>query len=533
MSHRQYMFLLYIYIYLYTPTLDVEQLKVAMDFFTYVLFIFFTCALVLQPLLSLSRRSKSINGKLPPGPAPLPVVGNLLKLGNKPHRSLADLARLHGPIMTLRLGRLTTIVISSAAMAEEVLHKQDLTFSSRTIPDAIHAIHHHQFSMIWLPVSPRWRNLRKICNTQIFTPYRLDATQSLRRHKVTELLDEVGERCRAGEGVEIALVAFKTALNFLSNTVFSVDLAGSNNSDTIQEFKEEMCMLADDIGKPNLVDYFPVLRKIDPQGIRRRMTANFQKVTGLFDSMIEQRVQLRKMYGGVRSNDMLDVLLNISEEGGSEGIDRTDILHLLMDLFSAGTDTSSGTMEWAMAELLHNPHMLSKVQTELRETIRKGNSMEEADIACLPYLQAVVKEIFRLHPPLPLLLPYKAQTDTNVCGFHVPEGAQVLVNVWTIGRDPKTWAEPNSFVPERFLGSDIDVKGRNFELIPFGAGRRICPGLPLATRMIHLMLGSLLHAFDWKLEEGIGPKDMIMEDKVGLTLRMAQPLRAIPINVQD
>ncbi|XP_057977359.1 geraniol 8-hydroxylase-like [Malania oleifera] len=501
-----------------------------MDFSTSVLCIFFAWAL-LQPLLSLSRRSKSTIGKLPPGPAPLPVLGNLLNLGNRPHRSLADLARRHGPIMTLQLGRITTIVVSSAAMAEQVLHKQDLTFSSRTIPDAVHALRHHQLSVVWLPVSPRWRNLRKICNTHIFTPQRLDATHSLRRQKVAELLAEICERCGNGEGVEIGLAAFKTALNFISNTIFSVDLAGSN-SDTVQEFKEEMRMLLEDIGKPNLVDYFPVLSKLDPQGIRRRATENFKKVIGLLDSMIEQRVQYREMHGGGKSNDMLDVLLNISEDGGSEGIDRTDISHLLLDLFVAGTDTTSGTMEWAIAELLHNPHALSKVQAELRQTIEKGKPMEEVDIARLPYLQAIVKETFRLHPPASLL-PHKAKIDANICGFHIPEGAQVLVNVWAIGRDPETWARPNSFEPERFLGLDMDVKGRSFELIPFGAGRRICPGLPLGTRMLHLMLGSLLYAFDWKLAEGIALEDMTMEDKFGFTLQMAQPVRVVPINVRD
>ncbi|XP_057977588.1 geraniol 8-hydroxylase-like [Malania oleifera] len=497
-----------------------------MDFLTSVLCIFFACAL-LQPLLSPLRRSKSIIGKLPPGPVPLPVLGNLLSVGNRPHMSLADLARRHGPIMTLQMGRITTIVISSAAMAEQVLHKQDLTFSSRATPDAIHALRHHQISVVWLPVSTRWRKLRKICNTNIFTPQRLDATHSLRRKKVAELLAEIGERCGNGEGVEIGLAAFKTTLNFISNTVFSVDLAGSN-SDAVQEFKEEMRMLVDEIGKPNLVDYFPVLKKMDPQGIRRRATANFKKLIGLFDSMIEQRVHYRAMHGGGKSDDMLDALLNLSEDGGDEGIDRTDISHLLLDLFTAGTDTTSGTMEWAFAELLHNPHALSKAQAEVRQTIEKGKAMEEVDIARLPYLQAIVKETLRLHPPAPLLLPHKAQTDVDICGFRVPEGAQVLVNAWAIGRDPKTWARPNSFEPERFLGLDMDVKGRSFELIPFGSGRRICPGLPLATRMIHLMLGSLLHTFNWKLEEGIAPEDMTMEDKFGLTIQMTHPVHAVP-----
>ena len=199
------------------------------------------------------------------------------------------------------------------------------------------------------------------------------------------------------------------------------------------------------------------------------------------------------------------------------------------DLFSAGTDTTSSTLQWAMAELLHNPEILSKAGEELRQTIGRGNTVEESDIPKLPYLQAIIKETFRLHPAVPLLLPRKAEADVEVKGFTVPKGAQVLVNAWAIGRDPSIWDNPNSFMPERFLGSEIDVRGHNFELIPFGGGQRICPGLSLAIRMVHLMLGSLIHSFDWKLEDGITPEDMNLEDKFGLTLDMAQPLQAIPI----
>ena len=184
-----------------------------------------------------------------------------------------------------------------------------------------------------------------------------------------------------------------------------------------------------------------------------------------------------------------------------------------------------------MAELLRNPQVLLKAKKELEQTIGKGNPVEESNINHLPYLQAIIKETFRMHPPIPLLLPRRAGADAEICGFTVPEGAQVLVNAWAIGRDPSIWEIPSAFMPERFLGSEIDVKGRDFGLIPFGAGRRICPGLPLANRMLHLMLGSLIHSFDWKLEGGISPKDVNMEEKVGISLQMAEPLRAIPIVV--
>jgi len=205
---------------------------------------------------------------------------------------------------------------------------------------------------------------------------------------------------------------------------------------------------------------------------------------------------------------------------------------VLQDLFAAGADTTPKTIEWAMAELLRNPEKLKKAQAELNEIIGKENPVEELEIARLPYLQAVVKETLRLHPPAPFLVPRKAETDTLLCGFTVPKNAQVLVNAWAIGRDSSAWENPYSFEPERFLGKEIDVKGRDFELIPFGAGRRMCPGMPMAMRMLHLMLGSLIHRFHWRLEDGITPENMDMEEKVAFTLQKAQALRAIPIPVE-
>lgn len=183
-----------------------------------------------------------------------------------------------------------------------------------------------------------------------------------------------------------------------------------------------------------------------------------------------------------------------------------------------------------MAELLRNPDAMAKARLELQQTIDKDKPVEELDVTRLPYLQAVVKETLRLHPPAPLLIPHKAETDVEILGFTVPKDAQVLVNVWAISRNPSIWVNPSSYVPERFLGSSrMDVRGQDFELIPFGSGRRICPGLPLALRMVHLMLASLLHAFDWKLEGGMAPQDMDMADKFGITLQKAEPVRAVPL----
>lgn len=194
----------------------------------------------------------------------------------------------------------------------------------------------------------------------------------------------------------------------------------------------------------------------------------------------------------------------------------------------AGTDTVTSTVEWTMAELLRNPEVMSKAKSELEKTIGKGKLVEESHIERLPYLQAIVKEIFRLHPAVPLLLPRQAEVDLDMHGYTIPKGSQVLVNVWAIGRDPNLWDNPNLFSPERFLGSEIDFKGRSFELTPFGAGRRICPGLPLAIRLLFLMLGLLINCFNWELEGGIKPEDMDMDETFGLTLEKTQPVLAVP-----
>ncbi|XP_007040051.2 PREDICTED: geraniol 8-hydroxylase, partial [Theobroma cacao] len=269
---------------------------------------------------------------------------------------------------------------------------------------------------------------------------------------------------------------------------------------------------------------------LDLQGMRRRMTVHFGKLMNLFDRVIDKRLQLRKTNDYISTNDFLDTLLNISEDKNEE-LDRNLIKHLLLDLFTAGTETTSSTFEWVMAELPHNPKVLQEAQRELKQIIGAGNSVEESGIACLPYLQAFVKETLRLHPPVPLLLPRKTEADYEIHNFILPKGAQLLVNTWAVSRDPNFWEEPDLFLPERFIGSEMDVRGRDFGLIPFGGGRRICPGLPLALKMLHLMLGRLLHSFDWELEDGVTPESLNMEDKYGLVLHKAQPLKAIAISL--
>ncbi|GAU45028.1 hypothetical protein TSUD_94630 [Trifolium subterraneum] len=198
------------------------------------------------------------------------------------------------------------------------------------------------------------------------------------------------------------------------------------------------------------------------------------------------------------------------------------------DLFVAGTDTTSTTIEWAMAELLQNPEKLKKTRNELQQVIKKDEEPKDSDINKLPYLQAVVKETLRLHPTAPILVR-QSRSEVDLCGFKVPKDTLVLVNVWSMGRDSSIWTDPNLFLPERFLESGEDFIGEDLGFIPFGAGRRMCSGVPFAHRVVHTMLATLLYHFDWKLADGGKIEDMDMTEKFGTTLHKVKPLMVIPV----
>lgn len=204
----------------------------------------------------------------------------------------------------------------------------------------------------------------------------------------------------------------------------------------------------------------------------------------------------------------------------------------MQNLFTAGTDTSSSTVEWAIAEVLRHPKVLAQARKELDSVIGPGRLVTELDLPRLPYLEAIVKETFRLHPSTPLSLPRMASESCEINGYSIPEGSTLLVNVWAIARDPKAWADPLEFRPERFLPGgerpNADVRGNDFEVIPFGAGRRICAGLSLGLRMVQLLTATLVHAFDWTLADGQEAGKINMDEAYGLTLQRAVPLMVHP-----
>uniref|UniRef100_A0A0D9XHU9 Cytochrome P450 n=1 Tax=Leersia perrieri TaxID=77586 RepID=A0A0D9XHU9_9ORYZ len=475
-------------------------------------------------LLAHSRRH------LPPGPRPLPLIGSLHLLGDQPHRSLATLAKTYGPLMSLRLGAVTTVVVSSPAVAREFMQRHDAVFATRSTPDALRD--HARNSVTWLPLGPTWRDLRKVMTTELFAPHRLDALRQLRQEKVAELVEHVARLAREGEAVDVRRVASTTSLNLLSRTIFSRDLTSLDDRGTSKEFEQLMADILEAIGRPNLSDFYPALAAVDLQGWRRWQSRLFARLHPLIDAEVDQRRKQRAgRQNGLKKDeaDFLEVLLDLAarDDEKARGLDRDMLRAIFTDLFAAGSDTSSSTIEWAMAELLRSPLAMAKVCDELRRVIGSGRTIEESEISRLPYLQAVVKETLRLHPPGPLLLPRQATSTIQIMGYTIPKGAQVFINVWAMGQDKDTWPEPEKFMPERFIEKPIDFKGGDFELIPFGAGRRICPGLPLAFRMVHVVLASLLIHFKWTLPVEVERNGIDMKEKFGATVAKAIPLCAM------
>ncbi|CAD6219020.1 unnamed protein product [Miscanthus lutarioriparius] len=503
-----------------------------MDASTTLWFLYVSLAsFLLYKLFASTKTSSGKARRRAPGPAPLPLVGNILELRGEPHHALARLAETHGPVMSLRLGTTDAIVVSSAAAARDVLQRYDHVLAARSVSDAGRALGNHEHSVIWLPcTSPLWKRLRAVCTNHLFSARALDATRAAREEGVRQLVACLGRHAGAGDGeaVDVGRAVFSCVLNLVSRALFSEDVVADLSSDRAQELEMLVRDTVEEVTKPNLSDLFPVLARLDLQGRRRRSAEFVARFYDFFDPIIARRVEARGS-GEKIDDDFLDVLLQLHS---MDQLSLQTIKSFLLDLFAAGTDTNAITVEWTMAELLRHPAVMSKVRAELRDALGSKPHPDESDIGRLPYLRAVVMESMRLHPPSPMLMPHLAMADgAEVGGFEVPAGTKVIINLWAIMRDPATWAEPEAFSPERFVGaSDADFRGKDrLEFMPFGAGRRACPGTPMATRVVTLLLASMLHAFEWKLPEGMQPADVDVRDRFGTSLNMVTPLKAVPV----
>ncbi|XP_062155062.1 trimethyltridecatetraene synthase-like [Alnus glutinosa] len=479
-------------------------------------------------LLLLSRYLRRRKANLPPGPKPWPIIGNLNLIGSLPHRSIHELSQKYGPIMHLRFGSFPVVVGSSVEMAKAFLKTNDVTFANRPKIAAGKYTTYNYSDITWSPYGPYWRQARRMCLMELFSAKRLESYEYIRKEEMNMLLRGLHESSNK-------VVTLKDHLSTVSLNVISRMVLGKKYTDeseasivSPEEFKkmlDELFLLS---GVLNIGDSIPWIDFLDLQGYIKRMKALSKKFDRFLEHVLDEHIAKRKDAKDEAAKDMVDLLLDLAEDPTLDvKLERHGVKAFTQDLIAGGTESSAVTVEWAISELLKKPEIFKKAAEELDTVIGRDRWVEEKDIVNLPYIDAIAKETMRLHPVAPMLVPRLSREDCKIEGYDILKGTRVLVNVWTIGRDPAVWENPNEFCPERFIGKDIDVKGHDYELLPFGSGRRMCPGYSLGLKVIQSSLANLLHGFTWKLPGNMEKESLDMEEIFGLSTPKKIPLEAV------
>ncbi|KAE8810461.1 Flavonoid 3'-monooxygenase [Hordeum vulgare] len=489
-----------------------------------------TVVLVVLTILRRDRGSQPQGNRLPPGPKPWPVIGNLNLIGALPHRSIHELSKQYGPLMQLRFGSFPVVVGSSAEMARFFLKTQDTVFADRPRTAAGKYTTYNYSDVVWAPYNAHFRHARKLFATELFSTARLDSYKHIRHEEVSALLRDLAEHGTSGRVVQLRGYLFAATNGIISRVVLGKKYADKDARGSAAMPLEDLSGLVEEFfllnGVINVGDFIPWLNWLDLQGYVGRMKKYSKKMDLFLEHVLEEHEKRRHVEGEqFVARDMVDVLMQLADNPNR--IDRNTVKALTQELIVGGSDTSSVTIEWAMSEVVRNPEVLGKATKELDCVVGRDRMVMEKDIPELPYIEAIVKEAMRMHPVSPMLAPHLAREDAYVDGHAIRAGTLVLVNVWAIGRDPTRWDAPDEFRPERFIGSKVDVKGQDMELLPFGAGRRMCPGYSLGLKMVQLIVANLLHGFAWGLPDGMAPEQLSMEEIYGLTTARRFPLEAV------
>ncbi|XP_061999065.1 desmethyl-deoxy-podophyllotoxin synthase-like [Rosa rugosa] len=452
----------------------------------------YTSLIALVILVLYRKRLKSSHTSslsLPPGPRKLPVIGNLLQLvGSLPHHSLRDLAKRYGPIMHIKVGQVSAVVISSPELAEEVLRTHETAFSQRPTVFAIEVLSYDLSSILFCPNNDYWRQMRKICVSELLSTKRVHSFASIREEEAWNLVETVYSSASQPQ-----LVVNLSGMVFSMQNGITARAALGKKCKHEQEFTsliDEINQLAGGFAVPDLFPSLKFLRHVT------RFKPPLEKIHGKMDRMLDEIINDHKVKRESSAGDdplqedIVDVLLQLQECSDQIQLDvkTKHIKAITMDMYTSGSETSATTTEWAMAELVRNPRVMEKAQAEIRQLLAGKKKIHDADIKKLDYLKLVVKETLRLHPPLALIARQATQT-CKISGYDIPSETKLLVNAWAIGRDRRHWgASADCFEPERFQGSSIDFKGTNFEFIPFGAGKRMCPGISFGTASVEIAL---------------------------------------------
>ncbi|XP_010543252.1 PREDICTED: cytochrome P450 81F3-like [Tarenaya hassleriana] len=465
--------------------------------------------------------SKTHRLQLPPGPLALPIVGHLNLLKPPIHRLFLRLSETHGPIFSLRFGSRRVVVVSSLSLARECFTGQnDIVLSNRPRFLTPKYVAYNYTTVGTSPYGDHWRNLRRICSLEILSTHRLTNFLPIRKDEIRRMLTRLA-RDNNNSGVDFRHVEIEPLLSDLTFNNIVRMVTGKryygdevHNEEEANLFKNLVTLINDNSGASHPGDYLPVL-KVFGHKYEKKVKALGEAMDEFLQGLLDE---CRRDRDG---NTMVNHLLSLQEHEPEYYTDVT-IKGLMLGMMIAGTDTSAVTLEWAMANLLNHPQVLEKAKAEIDGKVGQDRLIDEPDIADLPYLQNVVSETFRLYPAAPLLVPRSPTEDITIGGYHVPRDTIVLVNAWAIHRDKELWAEPERFKPERFdnrAGCEPDVH----KLMPFGNGRRACPGAGLGQRIVTLVLGSLIQCFDWKNVNG---ERIDMTETPGMAMRKMVPLRA-------
>ncbi|RVW57449.1 cytochrome P450 81Q32 [Vitis vinifera] len=460
-------------------------------------------------------------GNLPPSPPAVPIIGHLHLLKQPVHRSLQLLSQKYGPIFSLRLGSQLAVIVSSPSAVEECFTKNDVVLANRPRFASGKYVGYNYTTIGAASYGDHWRNLRRLSALEIFSSNRLNMFLGIRRDEVKRLLLRLARDSREGFAkVEMRPMLTELTFNIITRMVAGKRYYGEDVEYTeAKRFREIISQLFILGGaSSNPADFLPILRWIGLGYHEKKLKKIVRETRAILQGLIDEH-RSGNDKGSVDNNSMIDHLLSLQKTEPEYYTD--DIIKgLVQVLILAGTDTSAATMEWAMTLLLNHPDVLEKAKAELDMHVGKDRLIEESDLPKLRYLRSIISETLRVFPVAPLLLPHMSSDDCQIGGFDIPRGTLLLVNVWALHRDPQVWEDPTSFKPERFENGERE----NYKLVPFGIGRRACPGAGLAQRVVGLALGSLIQCYDWKK---ISNTAIDTIEGKGLTMPKLQPLEAM------
>ncbi|KAL7145680.1 hypothetical protein ABFS83_07G103100 [Erythranthe nasuta] len=459
----------------------------------------------------------------PPGPRGLPLIGNLHQLdGQNLHKYLYHLSKQYDPLMSMKFGSRRVLVISSSNEVSEIMKSHDVVFSGRPTLVSLQRLSYNGLDVAFSSYNDTWREMRKISNIHLFSLKKVQSFIPILKDEVSMMVEKITKDASLSKITNMSEIMISYTSNTICRVAFgkSYGYEGCGNNPFFDLLHEAQAML----GGGFVADFLPSLAWIDKfTGMAGRLEKNFKDLDTFYQQLIDEHLDsnMPKSMEG----DVLDDLLKLRSY--STGVILDHIKALLMNIIAAGTDITSIVLVWALTALVNKPLIMKKVQGEIRQYLlrgRKKDFVDEDDIAKVPYFRAVMKESFRLYPPGPLLVPRETIKKCRLYGYEIEAGTLVYFNAWAIGRDPAVWKNPNEFFPERFLENDIDVKGRNPEVIPFGIGRRQCPGMSLGLAKVELALANLLYKFDWELPPGMKEDDINFDELPGMTMHKKNAL---------